>query len=54
MRRSSDFPFTIRIFHRDPDPFDYCIASRTASDATAVVARMRALGRGAWIEEVDG
>ncbi len=53
-RRRPDFPFVIRIFHRDPDPFDYCIASRTASDATAIVVRMRALGRGAWIEEVDG
>lgn len=53
-KRRPDFPFVIRIFHRDPDPFDYCIASRTASDAAAAVARMRALGRGAWIEEVDG
>ena len=48
-----DFPFTIGIFHRDPDPFDYRIAARTASDAAAVVARMRALGRGAWIAEVN-
>ena len=48
-----DFPFTIGIFHRDPDPFDYRIAARTASDATAIVGRMRALGRGAWIAEVN-
>ncbi len=51
--RHSRFPFTIGIFHRDPDPFDYRIAARTASDAAAVVARMRALGRGAWIVEVN-
>ena len=49
----SGFPFTIGIIHRDPDPFDYRIAARTASDAAAVVARMRALGRGAWIAEVN-
>ncbi len=52
-RPRSDFPFTIGIFHRDPDPFDYRIAARTASDAMAIVARMRALGRGAWIAEVN-
>ena len=52
-RPHSDFPFTIGIFHRDPDPFDYRIAARTASDAAAIVARMRALGRGAWIAEVN-
>ncbi len=52
-RPRSDFPFTIGIFHRDPDPFDYRIAARTASDATAIVARMRSLGRGAWIAEVN-
>ena len=49
----SRFPFTISISHRDPYPFDYSIAARTASDAAAVVARMRALGRGAWIAEVS-
>ncbi len=49
----SRFPFTICISHSDPDPFDYSIAARTASDAAAVVARMRALGRGAWIAEVN-
>ncbi len=53
MRRHSRFPFTISISHSDPDPFDYSIAARTASDAAAVVARMRALGRGAWIAEVN-
>ena len=49
----SGFPLTIGIVHRDPDPFDYRIAARTASDAGAIVARMRALGRGAWIADVD-
>ncbi len=49
----SRFPFTIGIVHRDPDPFGYRIAARTASDAAAIVARMRALGRGAWIAEVN-
>ena len=49
----SRFPFTIHIFHRDSCPFDYRIAARTASDATAISARMRALGRSAWIAEVD-
>ncbi|MDE0408425.1 MAG: hypothetical protein OXN81_11245 [Alphaproteobacteria bacterium] len=52
-RRRSDFPVTIMISCRDPDPFDYCIATTTVSDATAIVARMRALGRGARIEDVD-
>ncbi len=52
-RPRSDFPFTISISHSDPDPFDYSIAARTASDAAAVVSRMRALGRGAWIAEVN-
>lgn len=52
-RRRPGFPVTIRVFCRDPDPFDYCIATRTASDATAIVARMRKLGRGARIEDVN-
>lgn len=51
--RPSAFPVTIEIVHRDPDPLAYRIATKTASDATTVVARMRALGRGAWIAEVD-
>lgn len=52
-RRRPDFPVTIRVFCRDPDPFDYCVATRTASDVAAIVARYRALGRGARIEDVN-
>lgn len=52
-RRPPDFPVTIMVSCRDPDPFDYCIAARTVSDAARIVARMRALGRGARISEVD-
>lgn len=51
--RPSGFPVMIEIVHRDPDPLDYRIAARTASDAVRIVARMRALGRGARISEVD-
>ena len=51
--RPPGFPVMVEIVHRDPAPLAYRIAARTAFDATAVVARMRALGRGAWIAEVD-
>ena len=51
--RPPEFPVTVEIVHRDPDPLDYRIATKTALDAVRVVARMRALGRGARVSEVD-
>ena len=51
--RPPGFPVTVEIVHRDPDPLAYRIATKTASDGVRIVARMRALGRGARISEVD-
>jgi len=51
--RPPGFPVMIEIVRRGPDPLAYCIATKTASDGVRIVARMRALGRGARISEVD-
>ncbi|MCY3754825.1 MAG: hypothetical protein OXG99_12160 [Alphaproteobacteria bacterium] len=51
--RPSGFPVMIEIVRRDPDPLAYRIATKTASDAVRIVSRMRGLGRGARISEVD-
>ena len=51
--RPPGFPVMIEIVHRDPVLLAYRIATKTASDAVRLVARMRALGRGAWISEVN-
>lgn len=51
--RRPGYPWTIEIRHGEPDPIDYLIHARNALEAVQVVARMRSLGRGAAIVEVD-
>lgn len=53
IHRRHGYPWTIEIRHGEPDPIDYLIHARNALEAVRVVARMRALGRGAAIVQVD-
>lgn len=52
-RPREDFPWTVEVRHAPPDPFAYRVHARNATDAAQVVARYRALGRGARIEDVN-